>query len=75
MIGGSNGPIEPAQHQPLGDRRRFPAPVDARRADTLVGESPHHRHKGGTVRHHQVPHIVRNAPWVRHEAIEVGGDA
>ena len=72
MIGGR--PIEPTQYQPLGDRRRFPPPCDVRRAETLADESPHHRHKGGTVRHHQVTHIVRNAPCVRHTAIEAGGD-
>ena len=52
----------------------FPHPADARRAETLVDESPHHGHKGRTVRHHQVTHVVRNAPRVRHETIDAGGD-
>jgi hypothetical protein len=70
MIAGSSWPIEPTPYQSLGDRRRFPAPVDARRAETLADESPYRGPTGGTVHHHQVTRVVRKAPRVRPEVID-----
>jgi hypothetical protein len=51
-----------------------PQPCDARRAETLVAKWPDHGHKGRTVRHTKVTHVVRNARRVCHEAIDAGSD-
>ena len=68
------GRSSPRSTNPLATDVAFPHPADARRAETLVDESPYRGPTGGTVRHHQVTHVVRNAPRVRHETIDAGGD-
>jgi hypothetical protein len=49
-----------------------PQPCDAPRAETRVTKRTDRGHKGRTVRHTQVTHLVRNAPHVCHEATDPG---